>query len=500
MKKKQMVAVIVLVVAMLVMALPAYAADPNPGEGNTDVVVTNTNQNTGAAAASVTAIYYNQSGAVEYSRPRSINSRGSYNFKASDAQLGDNWKGSMVVQSDAELAAVAEIHWTGGSFSDGKEADAYTGYAQGASDYYFPFVVRAPNAQYTALTVQNTEDSTTTIQMTYINRNGVVDFQNVTDTIPAFGSKTYTMNQPGVNGVPNLAQTQYWTQNGNTWTGAVKVTALNGKKIAAVASNFWQQWSVAYNGLVRGATQSYIPSASRRFDAALGWREFSQIVVQCASTTTCNAAIDFINATTGQVNLTLTKSVNAGAAIGANTKGGGDFDPNLYATALGNAWTGSVVVRSTNGTNLAVVAYSIRSGNNQAGGTSGATVQDGGIETFLPAVYQKNTQNVSCPSSDSAWTAFSLVRIQNPGTTNATNVDIYYFNLDGSQAFQELDRSVNAGKSLNRNMRVNCNEIPLGGNWTGSIYIRSDQPLVAVIENVWGSAEMAAYNGYSITR
>ena len=500
MKKKQMVAVIALVVAMLVMALPAYAADPNPGEGNTDVVVTNTNQNTGAAAASVTAIYYNQSGAVEYSRPRSINSRGSYNFKASDAQLGDHWKGSMVVQSDAELAAVAEIHWTGGGHIDGKEADTYTGYAQGASDYYFPFVVRAPNQQYTALTVQNTEDSTITIQMTYINRDGVADFQNVTTTIPAFGSKTFSMNQPGVNGVPNLAQTQYWTQNGNTWTGAVKVTALNGKKIAAVANNFWQQWSVAYNGLVRGATQSFIPSASRRYDAALGWREFSQIVVQCASTTTCNAAIDFINATTGQVNLTLTKSVAANAAIGANTKGGGDFDPNLYATALGSAWTGSVVVRSTNGTNLAVVAYSIRSGNNQAGGTSGATVQDGGIETFLPAVYQKNTQNVSCPSSDSAWTAFSLVRIQNPGTTNATNVDIYYFNLDGSQAFQELDRSVNAGKSLNRNMRVNCNEIPLGGNWTGSIYIRSDQPLVAVIENVWGSAEMAAYNGYSITR
>ena len=115
-------------------------------------------------------------------------------------------------------------------------------------------------------------------------------------------------------------------------------------------------------------------------------------------------------------------------------------------------------------------------------------------------MYQKNTQNVSCPSSDSAWTTFSLVRIQNPGTSNATNVDIYYFNLDGSQAFQELDRIDQAGKSLNRNTRVNCNEIPLGGNWTGSIYIRSDQPLVAVIENLWGNAEMAAYNGYSVTR
>ena len=93
----------------------------------------------------MTAIYYSQGGNVECNRPRNINSRGSYNFKASDVPLGDNWKGSMVIQSDAELAAVAEIHWTGGSFNDGKEADAYTGYAQGASDMYFPFVALAPN-------------------------------------------------------------------------------------------------------------------------------------------------------------------------------------------------------------------------------------------------------------------------------------------------------------------------------------------------------------------
>ena len=499
MKKTRLFAVMTLVVVMLVVALPAYAADPNPGEGNTDVVVTNTNQNTGAAPASVTAIYYNQSGAVEYQRPRTINSRGSYNFRAADAQLGDNWKGSMVVQSDAELAAVAEIHWTGGSASDGKEADAYTGYAQGATEFNFPFVVRAPNAQYTVLTVQNTEDTATTIRMTYINRDGVTDFANIDDTIPAFGSKSYAMNQPGVNNVPNLANTSFWSANNNTWTGAVKVTALNNKKIAAVAGNYWQQYSVAYNGLVRGATQSYVPSAERRNDPALGWRGFSVIAVQCVSGSTCNAAIDFINATTGQTNLTLTKSINAGAAIGANTRTGGNFAANLYEV-LGNAWAGSVVVRSTNGTNLAVIAYSIRPGTNVAGGTSSATALDGGMETFLPAVYQKNTQNVSCPSNDSAWTTFSLIRIQNPGASNANDVDIYYFNLDGSQAFQELNQQIQAGKSLNRNTRVNCSTIPLGGNWTGSIYIHSDQPLVAVTENLWGSAEMAAYNGYSITR
>ena len=504
MKKTQMVAVIALVVAMLVMALPAYAADPNPGEGNTDVVVTNTNQNTGAAPASVTALYYSQGGVPEYDRTNTINSRGSRNFKASDAQLGDNWKGSMVVQSDAELAAVAEIHWTGGSHSDGKEADAYTGYSQGASDMLFPFVALAPNAQYTMLTIQNTEASAINIQMTYVNRDGQTDFANIADTIPAFGSKSYAMKDAGTNNVPNLRGTAFWAANG-TWVGAVKVTAQNSKKIAAVASNFWTQYSVGYNALTGGAQTSYVPSVERRMSGSNWstgvWSGFSVIVVQCVSATPCQVAIDFINAGTGQTSLTLpTLTVAPGAAIGANTRSGGQYDPNVIATGLGNAWAGSAVVRSTNSTNLGVISYSIRPSNNEAGGTSAATVQGGGLETFLPVVYQKNTQNVSCPSSDSAWTIFSLLRIQNPGTVNATNVDIYYFNTDGSMAVQNLDQSIQAGKSINRNTRVNCSTIPLNGNWTGSVYIRSDQPLVAVVENLWGSAEMAAYNGYSVTR
>jgi hypothetical protein len=262
MKKTQMVAVIALVVAMLVVALPAYASDPNPGEGNTDVIVTNTNQNTGAAPASVTALYYSQGGAPEGNRTRTINSRGSFNFKASDAQLGDNWKGSMVVQSDAELAAVAEIHWTGGSFNDGKEADAYTGYAQGASEMLFPFVALAPDSQYTVLTVQNTEDSSITIQMTYVNRDGQPDFTNISDTIPAFGSKSYAMKDAGTNNVPNLRGTAFWAANG-TWVGAVKVTAQNSKKIAAVASNFWINYSAGYNALTRGAQQRGCSSPGR---------------------------------------------------------------------------------------------------------------------------------------------------------------------------------------------------------------------------------------------
>ena len=74
MKKTRIFAVTALVVAVLLAAVPVYASDPNPGEENTDVIVTNTNQNTAATPTSVTAIYHNQNGVVEYSRPRTINS------------------------------------------------------------------------------------------------------------------------------------------------------------------------------------------------------------------------------------------------------------------------------------------------------------------------------------------------------------------------------------------------------------------------------------------
>ena len=95
-----------------------------------------------------------------------------------------------------------------------------------------------------------------------------------------------------------------------------------------------------------------------------GWRGFSVIVVQCVSTTTCNTAIDFVNAANGATNLTLTKSFNARCSHWRQYQRQVVTSiPTQIAAALGNNWTGSVVVRSTNGTNLAVIAYSIRPAN-----------------------------------------------------------------------------------------------------------------------------------------
>ena len=121
--KKTLLKVMGLVMVLALTVTPVMAdpdADPNPGRGNTDVVV----MNMGSAAAAATAIYYGASGNPEYTANTNLAAKGSYRFAASAATpLGDNWRGSMVVQSAGEVAAVAEIVWTNGSSSDGTTAD-----------------------------------------------------------------------------------------------------------------------------------------------------------------------------------------------------------------------------------------------------------------------------------------------------------------------------------------------------------------------------------------
>ncbi len=113
----------------------------------------------------------------------------------------------------------------------------------------------------------------------------------------------------------------------------------------------------------------------------------------------------------------------------------------------------------------------------------------------MPAIYQ---QGSSCPPADD-WTQFSLIRIQNPTENDATDVDIRYYDENGNLTFEELNFSIDAGESFNRNTRVHCGDIPLGLSWTGSAVISSDIPLVAVVETQHTDANnwMASYNGVS---
>jgi hypothetical protein len=516
---KSFVKILGLVMVLVLTVTPVMAdtdVDPNPGNGNTDVVV----MNMGSTSAEATALYYPPTGVnPEYTANANLAGKGSFRFAANAAApLGDNWRGSMVVQSAGEVAAVAEIIWTNGSSADGTTADAYTGFSTGATTMYVPYVVWAPTAQFTLFSVQNTENSTADIRLTFLNRNGGQDLQ-VNDTIPALGSKGFDPRT-----FTQLQSSSFWQNNCSTgycyWSGAVKVESTNGKKIAAAATNHWRDYAGAYSGVASGANRSYVSSVERRctdcgwdpINGVVGaWRGFSIVNVQCLSSTPCQVRIQFVGQTSTMTSLTLPdRTVAAGAAISANTRAGDEFDQNLFNQLRDTnnpagqyLWAGSVIVSTLNNTDVAVVTYNQRPDERIATGSGGAGAVNAGLSTSLPAVYKRGV----CDGGTN-WTTFSIIRIQNPGTTNATDVDIYYYGRDGVLAASELNRTIAAESALTRHTRVDCNDLSaLGNNWEGSVYISSNQPLVAVAETYQnafvvpslGPSWAAGYNGYSVT-
>jgi hypothetical protein len=518
---KSFVKILGLVMVLALTVTPVMAdtdADPMPGNGNTDVIV----MNMGSTSAEATMLYYPPSGIdYEYDVTANLAGKGSFRFAANAATpLGDNWSGSAVVQSAGEVAAVAEIIWTDGSSADGTTADAYTGFSMGATTMYIPYAVYSINSQFTLFSIQNTENAAADIRLTFRNRTGGQDLQ-VNDTIAPLGSKSFDMRS-----FPQLQASSFWQNNCNAgqcfWSGAVRIESTNGKKISAAVTNHNTEYAQAYGAVSNGAPQVYVPSVERRcvdctWNPGAGqygdWVGFSTVTVQCLSDTPCNMRMRFIGQTASMTNLTLPdKLIQPGAAVAASTRAGNDYDKNLFNALQDNAnpsfpfaWAGSVVVETTNSTQVAVVVFNTRPRENISPGTAGASISNAGTQTLLPLAYKIG---VCDPPNGLDWQRFTIFRIQNPTANNATDVDIYYYNRNGTLAAQELNRSIPAGTALTRHTRANCSDLAaLGNNWEGSVYISSDRPLVVTAESyanaflnpAYGPSWATGYNGYSVS-
>jgi hypothetical protein len=486
---KKLLSTLGLVVILALTVTPAFAQDPNPGNGNTDVVIMNM-----GGPTSATAVYYGPGGGFEFSADANLAVKGSFRFAASSATpLGDNWRGSMVVQSAGDVAAMAEILWTNGSSTDGTTGDAYTGFAAGATTMFVPYAVWNPTSQFTVFSVQNTDSTEANVQLTFFNRLGGSDL-TVNDVIPALGSKSYD-----VRGFTQLQSTSFWTSNcaaGNcNWSGAVRVVSTNGKNITAAATNHWRQWAAAFNGVASGAGENFVSSVERRcVDCAWNppqqtgnWRGFSIVSVQCVSATPCQVRFEFVGQTSTMANLTLPDmTVAPGAVVSANTRAGDSFNQALFngltnssgGPAELNMWAGSVIVRTMNGTEIAAIAYNQRPENFLATGSNGVSSPNAGLSTYLPSIYKRGV----CDGGFN-WQRFSIIRIQNPTAANATDVDVYFYNRDGTVGASLLDRNIPAGRALTVHTRTDCSLLAgLGNNWEGGVYVASNQPLVAVAE------------------
>lgn len=496
MKRTRLTSVFGVLMILVLLATPAFAADPNPGKGSADVTVMNADV---VNSASVTAEYYNPTGGSPVAQvPVTLNKLGSVQLKASSAGLPDNWTGSMILSSTAEVASVATIHWTGNPdpAGDGVEADSYEGFTEGAAKMYMPYAVYGPNSQYTVIAIQNTGSSTADISMKYYSRDGVLDF-TINDSIPVNGQKTYDLHIPGST-IPVWTNSAWYNTKGN-WSGAVLIETGNASQsVAAVANNFWLRYSIAYRGSAIGATKVFIPAVARRLplDGVYSnplWLEHTIIAVQNVGDQTTNVVLKYVDGYTGAVVLTtpaLPVAPNAGLSF--NTRAG-DSLPKETFNPLGNTWSGSVVIETSGvGGNpaqpLAAVSYSIRPRDNEAGGANGITVANGGLSTFLPEVYQLG-------GASNARTLWSFMHLQNV-TDAAAIVTVKFLNRDGTDAGQTQTIPLAAEKGAKLNLRGST-AVDLGGNFSGSAYITADHPIAVVVDNLTALSELATYNGYS---
>jgi hypothetical protein len=502
------------VLLTLSMAGAVLAADAAPGTMSVDVFVAGLKS---SGTTEVQAGYYPAAGAANpvASFNRTITKYGGYEFKAGDSGLSSGWTGAMVVTAGDPVAALGEIMMTGGSAADGKRVGYYNGFSEPAETLYLPYAVYAKVGgtgditQFSRFTIQNTDAGSTAVDITYIDRGGT-KYGPYSDSIPGNGAKTYDLTDSSSPGVPDFTTTAYWTANGN-WTGGVIIEAE--APVAAALLNTWKEYAGSYSALASGGETIYLTNIERKLynatSASTGkWEGLTSIVVQNFDLVNpVNIKVTFYSKTTGG-----TKSFNdtlgAGAAKGYNTRTGGDTPggkafyealgywddiPTAANTNLGNwtdgytLWGGSAVIEGGSGANIAAAVFNVKM--RQATSAMFTSVSDADAATTLvfPTGWRRR---------NTATDRWNLLRVMNVGTSAASDVDFYFYNLDGSLKMQMLNQTAPKFSIVDgMNMK---GFTALGTTWQGTIVVTSDQPVVGTADLLWSADRYGAFNAHPL--
>lgn len=462
---------------------PAAQGTPAPlsinvGMGSTDIIL----QNTGTADANVVVEYQDQSGNLRAYPAGIIKPKGAMELKASDiGDLGGSWIGSATASSDQQLAVVALTEWTGGGSKDGKVAGAYSGFPTGSQSTFIPYLLYKPSVTEPLITVQNTGTQEAVISMTYVCKNGVTEPFNLTNIhIPAGGQKTFDLSGPG-EGVPNWNDSNFFKANGN-WTGGVRIEALTGQSIAAVVTTHWRDWSAIDGTVSQGDTKLFAPNLARRIVKGKVL-EIAYLSVQNMTNGDVSIKIELRDRTMPSVGKTIRRKLGPYGVAFFNTRWmtgldryPGDPDQDI--------WEGSATIEA-NG-EVAGTVVMLRQEIKAASQYLAMGPSSGGTQVFFPLAYHIY--------SDSKPVQYSLLRLQNTTDTGATNVDIFFYDRTGKEIYKRLNRSIPARQSLGLNFKSLS---ALGSNFTGTVYVTSDQNLVGVMDILWSNLQLVSYNAIS---
>lgn len=193
-------------------------------------------QNLEAGTATLSIVYYNQDGSTAATVTDTL-AANQYKSYCPLSAVSDGFNGSVVISSDRQLAAIANVH--GDGYVNGA---SYTGQTSGASTVYVPLLMKENYGYSTWFNVQNAGSAATNVSITY------------SDGVTASCNNL----QPGAACTLN----QRTEGHGAGWVGAATVNG-GGQPVAVTVMEVQHGGAAvimfAYNGFAQGATNPVMP-------------------------------------------------------------------------------------------------------------------------------------------------------------------------------------------------------------------------------------------------
>jgi len=310
-------------------------------------------QNTGTGPADIQITYFSRDGNNEGQFTDTIPAGAQHTYDLSQPggavpNITTPWSGSAVVEvTNGQTVAGVGVVYQVGRTSTYNAPDCAG--ASGATELVVPshYRVITDDGRWlllSALNIQNLEGSPANVTLEYTPRDASVNpSKTVNITIPAYSAAGLNMRS-GYNG-----DRSFFDDLGKAWAGSVKITSDK-----AIVANVITQWfrptgaEAGYYAAADTKTSAstfYLPGVRRVQDGST-WKEFSAVIVQNLTNSNNDVTVKFYDRN-GNLKLTLSDTLAPGAAIGYNTKNGGDHDPADF-DPLGTAFEGHAVVQASN--------------------------------------------------------------------------------------------------------------------------------------------------------
>jgi hypothetical protein len=267
-----------------------------------------------------------------------------------EAELGENWLGSAVIQSvdgSSKLAAVATTHWN-------QYSAAYSAVTSGGTRISLPSATRrkpvGPWLQYTGVVVQNLDaDNAADVTVYWYDRDGNL-LHEFDAQIPANSAHGYNTRFVDPSQIPTSDE-DFDAAIGPNWNGSVVIES-DGAEIVAVSNLQWtddhpsRAAASAYTSESSGYETVYVPANFRRVDA--DWIQFTGLIVQNVGDAPCNDfSVSWVARDTGAEVMSFESSLDPNIAAGYNTRVGADIPADVeYASLLGDNFRGAVTINA----------------------------------------------------------------------------------------------------------------------------------------------------------